>query len=101
MHVIDQDAVEHDIEGQAGQKVMEILRELDYGVTAICGGTCACATCHVYVDLRWLAKLPKITEYEGELLSSLLNRKPESRLSCQIDFTEELTGLSVTIAPDE
>src|SRR6202042_1507269 len=50
MIVVDRDGKEHAIEAKPGLKIMEILRELDYGVAAICGGLCSCATCHVYVD---------------------------------------------------
>jgi hypothetical protein len=52
MIVVDRDGKEHEIEAKPGFKVMEILRELDYGVAAICGGLCSCATCHVYVDRK-------------------------------------------------
>ena len=50
LQVIDRDGVSHDVECKPGLKVMEVLRELDYGVAAICGGMCSCATCHIYVD---------------------------------------------------
>ena len=80
---------------------MEILRELDYGVAAICGGLCSCATCHVYVDEAWMARLPKRQSDEQDLLTELADyRSANSRLSCQVDFTEALSGLKVTIAPD-
>jgi len=82
-------------------KVMETLRELDYGVAAICGGMCSCATCHVYVDPEWKSKLPAPMSDERELLSELSHHQENSRLSCQIEFTPDLAGLRVTIAPDE
>ncbi len=53
MIVVDRDGKEHEIEAKTGLKIMEILRELDYGVAAICGGLCSCATCHIYVDEQW------------------------------------------------
>jgi len=101
LKVIDRDGVEHEVEAKAGLKVMETLRELDYGVAAICGGMCSCATCHIYVDEEWLSKLPPPMSDERELLGELSNYKENSRLSCQIEFTEALSGLRVTIAPDE
>src|SRR5688572_23165120 len=55
--VTDRDGNQHEVEGRAGLKVMETLRELDYGVLAICGGLCSCATCHVLVDPEWVEKL--------------------------------------------
>ncbi len=71
MIVVDRDGKEHEIEAKPGLKIMEILRELDYGVAAICGGLCSCATCHVYVDESWAARLPKPQSDELELLKEL------------------------------
>jgi 2Fe-2S ferredoxin len=101
MRVVDRDGVEHEIEARTGLKVMENLRELDYGVAAICGGMCSCATCHVYVDRAWVERLPEAMSDERELLSELSHAEDNSRLSCQIEFTPALAGLRVTIAPDE
>lgn len=101
LRVVDRDGVEHEVEGKSGLKVMETLRELDYGVAAICGGMCSCATCHVYVDEEWVSRLPEPMSDERELLDELAQRRENSRLSCQIEFTEALAGLRVTIAPDE
>ena len=99
--VVDRDGIEHSIDATPGLKVMEALRELDYGVAAICGGMCSCATCHVYVDPQWLDQLPARQPDEQELLAELSHYEENSRLSCQIVFTEELAGLKVTIAPEE
>jgi ferredoxin, 2Fe-2S len=101
MRVVDRDGIEHEIEARTGLKVMENLRELDYGVAAICGGMCSCATCHVYVDPDWVDRLPAAMSDERELLSELTHTQDNSRLSCQIEFTPALAGLRVTIAADE
>jgi len=101
LRVVDRDGVEHEVEAKTGLKVMETLCELDYGVAAICGGMCSCATCHVYVDPEWTAKLPAPMSDERELLTELSHHEDNSRLSCQIELTPELSGLRVTIAPDE
>ena len=101
MRVIDRDGVEHEVDAKTGLKVMETLRELDYGVAAICGGMCSCATCHVYVDPEWLPRLPAAMSDERELVAELAHQQGNSRLSCQVEFTPELAGLRVTIAPDE
>jgi 2Fe-2S ferredoxin len=101
MRVVDRDGIEHEAEARTGLKVMENLRELDYGVAAICGGMCSCATCHVYVDPAWVDRLPAAMSDERELLSELAHTEENSRLSCQIEFTPALAGLRVTIAPDE
>ncbi len=101
LRVVDRDGVEHEVDAKPGLKVMETLRELDYGVAAICGGMCSCATCHIYVDPEWLGKLPEPMSDERELLTELSHHESNSRLSCQVEFTNELAGLRVTIAPDE
>jgi 2Fe-2S ferredoxin len=102
MVVTDRDGNVHEVEGRVGVKLMETLREFDYGVTAICGGLCSCATCHVFVKPEWMPKLPAPQGDEKELLVELQNYDaPTSRLSCQVDFTAALDGLELTIAPDE
>lgn len=101
LKVVDRDGVEHDVDSKVGVKVMETLRELDYGVAAICGGMCSCATCHIYIDPEWAAKLPPPMSDERELLSELSHHRDNSRLSCQVEFTASLAGLRITIAPDE
>jgi ferredoxin, 2Fe-2S len=101
MIVVDRDGKEHEIEARPGLKIMEILRELDYGVAAICGGLCSCATCHIYVDEKWVSRLPKPQSDELDLLKELPDyRDATSRLSCQVEFTESLSGIKVGIAPD-
>ncbi len=101
MVIVDRDGVEHRVAGKTGVSLMETLREMDYGVAAICGGMCSCATCHVYIDDSWLPRLPAPQGDETELLQELGGRKPGSRLSCQVEFTPALDGLRVTIAPDD
>ena len=101
LRVVDRDGVEHEVEAKTGLKVMENLRELDYGVAAICGGMCSCATCHVYVDEEWVAKLPAPMSDEGDMLGDLTSRRENSRLSCQIVLNDTLSGLKVQIAPEE
>ncbi|MEH2511040.1 2Fe-2S ferredoxin [Nitrobacteraceae bacterium AZCC 1564] len=68
------------------------------GIVAECGGSCVCATCHVYIDPERLAELPPPSEDELELLEDVkAERKPNSRLSCQVKANESLLGLIVTI----
>ncbi len=82
---------------------MEPLRDLDDGgVEALCGGMCSCATCHVFIEEKWLDKLPSRQDDELELVESTeCFRDDHSRLSCQIPITDELDGLRLTIAPEE
>ena len=101
LKVVDRDGKEHEVESKSGLKVMETLRELDYGIAAICGGMCSCATCHIYVDGEWAGRLPAAMSDERELRSELAHHQDGSRLSCQIEMTDSLSGMRVTIAPDE
>ncbi len=89
------------VDGDEGLKLMEAIRDLDDSVEAICGGLCSCATCHVYVDPEWFAKLPAMEDDEEELLDSLEHRQSNSRLSCQIELVPELDGIAVTVGPEE
>jgi 2Fe-2S ferredoxin len=101
LRVIDRDGTEHVVDARTGLSIMETLRELEYGVAAICGGMCSCATCHVFIDPAWLDKLPRQQSDEQEIISELTHRKDNSRLSCQIPMTDALAGLKLTVAPDE
>lgn len=87
---------------KAGRSVMELMR--DHGVPdllALCGGSRSCATCHVWVDPAFADRFPAPVEEEIELLDSSSHRKPTSRLSCQLKWSEDLDGLRVTLAPDD
>jgi 2Fe-2S ferredoxin len=66
------------------------------GIEAECGGACACATCHVYVEESWFEKLPKAEQMEEDMLDFAFDVRPTSRLSCQIKVKAELDGLTVT-----
>ena len=69
-------------------------------IKAECGGACACATCHVYVDEDWKDKVPEKNEEEMDMLDLAFDVQENSRLSCQITITPDLDGLKVTLAPD-
>lgn len=101
IHVTDREGRRHDVQGRAGDKLMEVLREFDWGVAAICGGMCSCATCHVFVDADWLDRFPGREMDEQELLEFLDHFQPNSRLSCQLELRELHDGLTVALAPEE
>jgi 2Fe-2S ferredoxin len=85
------------LEVRAGLSVMEgaVKSGVD-GIDADCGGSCSCATCHVYVDEAWFGKTgPAGSDDEADLLGLAIERRPNSRLSCQIKVTDELDGLIV------
>ncbi|MEB3415808.1 2Fe-2S iron-sulfur cluster-binding protein [Alteriqipengyuania sp. WL0013] len=91
-----------EIDAGNGLTVMETIR--DNGIDellALCGGCCSCATCHVHVDPAFMDRLPAMSEDEDDLLESSDHRADNSRLSCQIPFTDDLDGLKVTIAPED
>lgn len=72
------------------------------GIVAECGGSAMCATCHVYVDPDWVARLPPINAVEEEMLDSVASERTDnSRLSCQLSATPELEGLVVTLPPTQ
>lgn len=101
IHVTDRMGETQVVEGRTDVSVMETLRELDNGVEALCGGMCSCATCHSYIDPSWRDRLPARSPEEEELLSELEYFRENSRLTCQLRFSEELDGLTLTIAPEE
>ena len=82
--VTDQEGVEHELEGLEGWRTMEVIRDWGLNIKAECGGSCTCATCHVWVDDAWYGKLPAASDDEEDLIYSTLDQKPTSRLSCQI-----------------
>ena len=85
------------IEVENGLSVMEGAIQKDIpGIDADCGGSMACATCHVYVEEKWLNKLPKAEDAENDMIDMAYNPKKNSRLSCQIILSDELEGLEVT-----
>jgi 2Fe-2S ferredoxin len=90
-----------ELSGETGQSLMQVGRDAGVeGILADCAGSCACATCHVYVDDEWYAKVGAPDAVEAEMLDMVDDvRKPNSRLSCQIKLTEALNGLKVTVAP--
>ena len=100
IHVTDREGVEHTLEATPGWSVMEIIREAGLPIEAACGGCCACATCHVYVDEDWLGRLEGTSDEEDRMLDEAYMVQENSRLGCQIPFTEELDGLRVTLAPE-
>jgi 2Fe-2S ferredoxin len=99
LYVTDREGQEHLLEGTDGWSVMEIIRENNLDIEAACGGCCACATCHVYVDEAWLAQTGTPGPDESMMLDEALEVQDNSRLSCQIKWRAELDGLKVTLAP--
>ena len=84
-----------------GYTLMEAAKQLDLPeIPADCGGCCACATCHVYIDNNWQEKLSKKEDDEESMLDQAFNVKNESRLGCQIEYKSEFSGIILTLAPE-
>ncbi len=93
---IDSHGESRTVEGEVGSTVMETaVRNAVPGIEAECGGACACATCHVYVDDAWAAKTGSPESMEEDMLDFAFDVRPTSRLSCQIRVKDELDGLIV------
>ena len=99
---IDPEGTARTVEAEAGATVMETAIRNDIpGIVAECGGACSCATCHVYVDPQWVEKLPPADAQEDGMLGCVLDRRPTSRLSCQIVLKPTLDGLTVEVAQEQ
>ena len=99
IHYILKDGSTRSIDAKNGASVMEtaVLNNVR-GIDAECGGSCSCATCHVYVDDSFIALLPPADDMENDLLDGVASeRQPGSRLSCQITMTADLDGLTVRV----
>lgn len=86
----------------AGQSLKDALKSAGVEeILGLCGGFASCGTCHVHVAVDWLERLPPMLPEEDELLGFSDWRKPNSRLACQIAFTDQLDGIAVTVAPED
>jgi 2Fe-2S ferredoxin len=95
---IQPDGKEQVVEIAPGWSVMEgAVKNRVPGIEADCGGACACATCHVYVDPAWVAALPPKAEMEEAMLDFAVGAAPNSRLSCQLRMTSAMDGLVVRV----
>lgn len=94
---IDHHGVRRTIEAKSGETVMETaVKNSVPGIEADCGGACACATCHVYIDANFLDKVGRPAETERSMLDFVQNPQANSRLGCQITISDALEGLIVT-----
>jgi ferredoxin, 2Fe-2S len=97
---IDSDGTARTVDAEVGATVMETaIKNTIPGIEAECGGACACATCHVYVDEAWIVKTGEPSPMEEDMLDFAFDVRPSSRLSCQIPVTQDLEGLVVSTPP--
>jgi 2Fe-2S ferredoxin len=97
--VIDHEGAPIEMQNPEATTLMAAIRDAGMKIAAQCGGSAACATCHVYVDETWLLNLSAIGDVEEAMLEFAENRQHNSRLSCQIELSDRLDGLIVTLAP--
>ena len=91
------DGTSHRLEALEEWRVMEVIRDWGLPIKAECGGACACATCHVYVDEAYMEVVGGPEPMEEDMLDFAYDVRPTSRLSCQIRVSEDLDGLTVTV----
>jgi len=97
LDVTDRDGRRHRLETAEGWRVMEIIRDWDVPLDCECGGSGACGQCRIEVADAWRDRLPPRTPEEEERLDEMGDATPNTRLACQIIWTDELDGLKVTI----
>lgn len=100
INAIDREGRARELEGRDEWSVMEILRDAGLPITAECGGACACATCHVFVEEGWYDRLPPPSPEEIDMLDLAPAAAPNSRLSCQIKCGPQTDGITVRLAPE-
>ncbi len=95
---IEHDGKNHEVGAYVGESLMEAAVSNNVpGIDADCGGSCACATCHVFVNPEWISKVGERREMENSMLEFSDDQKANSRLACQIQISEEHEGLTVEI----
>ena len=97
---VNSEGTEKSVEAENGLSVMEIARDNDLDIEGTCGGSISCCTCHVIIDKDWFSIVGCPNPDEEDMLDLAVGLQPTSRLSCQIEVTNELDGLRMTI-PEE
>ena len=98
--ITNRDGKKHEIDADPNFTLMEAIRDKGFDIEASCGGCCACATCHVYIDDKWKTRVTKLNDDEESMLDLAFDVRENSRLSCQIELSDELDGLELEIAPE-
>ena len=97
----DRDGTQHEITADERMTLMEIIRAAGLSVEALCGGSCQCATCHVFIEEPWFGMLRPQTDFELATLEAEGSEiQPNSRLSCQIKWRDTFDGMVLTVAPE-
>jgi ferredoxin, 2Fe-2S len=100
--IVTRTGAESDVIVQNGRSLMDAIYNAGIkDLLAICGGSCSCSTCHVYIDPAFATRLPPMHEDENDMLQIANRRTADSRLSCQIPVTDSLDGMRLTITPQD
>lgn len=95
---IEHNGTEHEVTATVGKSLMQAaVDNMVPGIIGDCGGFCNCATCHGYIDPAWTARLPAANSNESEMVGYAIDARDNSRLTCQVQVTEELDGLVVRL----
>ena len=97
--VKDREGEVQELKAEIGSTIMEIIRDAGLDIEAACGGCCACATCHVYITNDKIEKLIAKDDDEESMLDQTFDVEKNSRLGCQIEYTDEMDGMEITLAP--
>ena len=100
VYATDREGELHTLAARRGVTLMQVLRDADLPVEAICGGQCICSTCHIYVDEAWAARLKPRGEAEQVMVEDTGHFLATSRLACQVEYEDSLDGLQLTLAPE-
>ena len=98
--VKDRNGQVHELSAEVGSSIMEVIRDAGLEIEAACGGCCACATCHIYITNEKIEKLISMDDDEESMLDQAFEVEKNSRLGCQIEYTEDLDGIELTLAPE-
>ena len=98
--VKDRSGISKELSADSGLTLMEIIRDAGMDIEAACGGCCACATCHLYISEDWVNKLKSKDDDEISMLDQAFNVEENSRLGCQIEFSDDLDGILVELAAE-
>jgi len=100
IYVKDREGSTHELQADEGLTIMEIIRDAGLDIEAACGGCCACATCHIYISPVWITKLKQIDDDEESMLDQAFHVTNNSRLGCQLEYSDDLNGMELTLAPE-
>jgi 2Fe-2S ferredoxin len=96
--IVENNGTVHEVSGEVGQSVMQAATFAGVpGISADCGGACACATCHGYVDEAWVGAFQPVSESEDQMLEIVPERRSSSRLTCQLVLSADMDGLMVQL----